>query len=169
MPIADALLPEFDHEMATTRKCLERMPEDQATWKPHAKSFDLGRLCLHLAELPGWATMAMTTTEMNFNPPGGKPYEPTKYESKAQVMKMFEQNVAAARDALGKASDADYMVGWTLKSGEESYFTLPRVAVVRTWMMNHLIHHRGQLTVYLRELGVPVPSIYGPSADEQGM
>lgn len=169
MPIADVLLPEFDHEMATTRKCLERMPEDKADWKPHAKSFALGPLCLHLAEMPGWGTMAMTTTELDFNPPDGRKHEPTKYESKAQVLRMFDENVAAARAALAAGSDADYQVGWTLKNGDQIYFTIPRAAVVRTWVLNHVIHHRGQLSVYLRELDVPVPAIYGPSADEQGM
>lgn len=169
MPIADALLPEFDHEMATTRKCLERMPEDKADWKPHAKSFALGPLCLHLAEMPGWATMTLTSTELNFSPPDGKKYESAKYESKAQVLKLFEENVAAARAEIAKASDADFMVNWSMRNGDTTYFTLPRVAVVRTWVMNHIIHHRGQLSVYLRELDVPVPSIYGPSADEKGM
>lgn len=169
MSIAETLLPEFDHEMATTRKCLERMPEDKAEWKPHAKSFIFGRLCLYLAEMPGWGTMAMTTTELDMNPPDGKKYEPTVFESKAHVLAMFDETVAAARAALATASDADFMVNWTLRNGGQVIFTLPRLGVVRTWVLNHVIHHRGQLSVYLRQLDVPVPAIYGPSADEQGM
>lgn len=169
MSIAETLLPEFDHEMATTRKCLERMPEDKAAWKPHAKSFDLGRLCLHVAELAGWAKMALTTTELDFDPPAGPKREPTRYESKAQMLKVFEEGSAASRAAIAAASDADFGANWTLKAGDHVFFTMPRATVVRSIVLNHLIHHRGQLSVYLRQLDVPVPAIYGPSADEQGM
>ena len=169
MSIAQSLLPEFDHEMATTRKAIDRMPADKAAWKPHAKSFDIGHLCLHLAELPGWASMAVSTTELDMNPPGGPGYTPPKYESKEATLKRFDETVAAARAAIAGASDADLMVGWSLKNAGETIFTIPRVAVIRTWVLNHVIHHRGQLSVYLRLLDVPVPAIYGPSADERGM
>lgn len=169
MTIAEALLPEFDHEMATTRKLLERMPEDKADWKPHPKSFALGLLCAHIADMPNWATTALTSTELDLNPPGGQPYEQMKFESRAAMLERFERHVGAARAEMARASDAEYMVGWTLKSAGQTFFTIPRVAVVRTWVLNHIIHHRGQLSVYLRELDVPIPAIYGPSADEQGM
>lgn len=169
MSISASLLPEFDHEMATTRKCLERMPADKADWAPHAKSFKLGKLCMHIAEMPSWGTMAMQTTEMDMNPPGGSTYKSPEYATKDGMLAVFDENVAAVRAAIAKASDAEFLVPWSLKGGGETYFTIPRVAVVRTWVLNHVIHHRGQLSVYLRLLDVPVPSIYGPSADEQGM
>jgi uncharacterized damage-inducible protein DinB len=169
MSIADALLPEFDHEAATTRKLLERVPGDTPEWRPHAKSFTLGALALHLAEMPTWAIMALKETELDVNPPGGSGYQAPTWESKEALLKKFDENTAAARAAIAKASDAEFMVGWTLKSAGQALFTIPRVGVVRTWVMNHSVHHRGQLSVYLRLLDVPVPSIYGPSADDQGM
>jgi uncharacterized damage-inducible protein DinB len=169
MTIAETLLPEYDHETATTRKLLERIPADKATWAPHPKSFTLGALCLHLAEMPTWAVMALKETELDMNPPGGSGYQRPAWESKEALLRTFDDNAAAARARIAQASDAEFMVGWTLKSGGQAIFTIPRVAVVRTWVMNHVIHHRGQLSVYLRLLDVPVPSIYGPSADEQGM
>ena len=169
MSIADGLLPEFDHEMATTRKVLERAPADKGAWKPHEKSFALGDLSLHVAELVGWTCGTLAATEMDMNPPGGPSYTPPKYESRDATLKRFDENVAAARQALAKATDADFFTPWTLKNGGQALFTLPRVAVIRTWVLNHVIHHRAQLSVYLRLLDVPVPSIYGPSADEGGM
>lgn len=169
MSIAETLLPEFDHEMATTRKVLERMPADKADWKPHPKSFALSALCLHVAELGYWAVETLKNTELDMNPPGGGGYKRPPFESKEAMLKMFDDTAAAARAAIAKTSDAEFMVGWTLKNAGQPIFTIPRVAVIRTWVMNHVIHHRAQLSVYLRLLDVPVPSIYGPSADEQGM
>lgn len=168
MPIADALLPEFDHEAATTRKLLERVPEDKHDWRPHPKSFTLGALALHIAEMPIWANMTLTQTELDMNPPGGSGYKRPEWESREALLKFFDANVASARALVAKTSDAEFMVGWTLKNSGETLFTIPRAAVVRTWVMNHVVHHRGQLSVYLRLLDVPLPSIYGPSADEQG-
>ena len=167
MSIAESLLPEFDHEMATTRKVLERMPAEKADWKPHPKSFSLSALCLHLADLGTWAVKMLTSTELDINPPGGGSYARPAFESKEALLKSFDETAAAARAAIAKASDAEFMVGWTLKNAGEPVFTLPRVAVIRSWVMNHSVHHRAQLSVYLRLLDVPVPSIYGPSADEQ--
>jgi len=169
MSIADALLPEFDHETATTRKLIERMPSDKHDWRPHAKSFTLSALCLHIAEMPLWAVMALQQTELDLNPPGGSSYKRPDWESKEALLKFFDDNAATARALIAKASDAEFMVGWTLKNAGQDIFTIPRVAVVRTWVMNHIVHHRGQLSLYLRLLDVPVPSIYGPTADEQGM
>ncbi len=167
MSIAQSLLPEFDHEMATTRKLLERVPEAKSTWKPHDKSFSMGTLAQHIAELVGWATMTMSTTELDMAPAGGESYKTPAFTSTAALLERFDQNVAAARAAIAAASDADFMVGWTLKMAGKDLFTIPRVGCVRTWMMNHVVHHRGQLSVYLRLNDIPVPSMYGPSADEQ--
>lgn len=168
MSIAQSLLPEFDHEMATTRRVLERVPDAKAEWKPHAKSFSMGNLAQHIAELVGWTTMTMSTTELDMAPPGGEAYKTPAFTSMADLLARFDQNVVDARAALAAASDADFMVGWTLKMAGESLFTSPRVGCVRTWVMNHVIHHRAQLSVYLRLNDIPVPSMYGPSADEQG-
>jgi len=167
--IAEAIVPEFDHEMATTRKHIERVPVDKKDWLPHEKSMPMGRLAVHLAELPGWGSTTMKETELDMNPPGGPAFTPTPFTTTTAALALFDENVKAARAALAAASDADYMVGWTLKAGGQVLFTLPRIAVVRTWVINHIIHHRGQLSVYLRLNGVPVPGTYGPSADEPGM
>jgi len=169
MSIAASLLPEFDHEMASTRKVLERLPADKADWKPHAKSFALGALAQHVAELTGWATMAVRTSEFDMNPPGGAGYTAPAFTTKEALLAAFDRSAAEARAAIAGASDADLMAGWSLKNAGQTIFTIPRVGVVRTWVLNHVIHHRGQLSVYLRLLDVPVPAIYGPSADEQGM
>ena len=164
--IAQAVLPEFDHEMATTRKYLERVPEAKRDWKPHPKSMTLGRLAAHLAELPGWGSMTMQVTELDMSPPGGAQFKPAEFTTTAAGLALFDENVKQARAALGGGSDADYMVGWTLKNAGQDLFTLPRAVVVRTWVINHMIHHRGQLGVFLRLNDVPLPSTYGPSADE---
>jgi uncharacterized damage-inducible protein DinB len=167
--IAQALLPEFDQEMAGTRKVLERMTDALATWKPHPKSFAAGDLALHIANLAGWPTTTMTQTELDLNPPGGPAWTPPKYQSAAATLAQFDDNVKKARGALGAASDADYQVAWTLRNGGQAVFSMPRVAVVRAFAMNHIIHHRAQLTVYLRMNDIPLPALYGPSADETGM
>ncbi len=165
MAIKDALLPEFDHEMATTRTLLQRVPVDP-NWKPHGKSMTLGRLSAHVSELPGWGVTTMTTTELDFNPPGGQPYVSPTYDTTAALVKAFDDNVAAARSAIAAASDGDMMVNWSLKNSGQTILTMPRVGVLRTFVMNHLIHHRAQLGVYLRLKDIPLPSIYGPTADE---
>ncbi len=165
MAIKDSMVPEFDYEMAITRKLLERIPEQHADWKPHPRSMSLGQLGAHLAQLPMWGLITMKETELDMNPPDGPVYALPDYSSTAANLQVFDENVKSAREALA-GSDQDYMVPWTLKSAGETLFTLPRVAVVRTWVINHVIHHRGQLAVYLRLQDVPVPSIYGPSADE---
>jgi uncharacterized damage-inducible protein DinB len=161
MPVADTFLPEFDQEMATTRRVLERVPSEQATWKPHAKSFSLGHLAQLLAWMPGWIATTLKETELNLL--GGTGYSIEKTET---LLALFDKNVAEARAALAAASDPDLQVGWSLKRGDEVIFTLPRVVVVRQHI-SHLVHHRGQMSVCLRLLDVPVPSIYGPTADER--
>jgi uncharacterized damage-inducible protein DinB len=162
MSIVDSLLPEFDHEMTTTRRLLERVPEDRLDWKPHAKSTTLGGLATHLATLPVWGAMTVNQTELELA--GTPPTEPLK--SRAELLARFDANVAATRTALAGKSDAEMMVPWTLKRAGQSIFTMPRIGIWRSFVMSHVIHHRGQLSVYLRMQEVALPSISGPSADE---
>jgi uncharacterized damage-inducible protein DinB len=158
--IADTLLPEFDQEMATTRKVLERVPTEKGQWKPHPKSFSLGHLTQLVAGMPGWITNAVTETSLNL---GG--YPGYSYEKTETLLKSFDKHVSEARKAIASATDSDFGVTWSLKHGDRVIFSMPRGPVVRQ-TINHLVHHRGQLTVYLRLIDVPVPSIYGPTADE---
>ena len=165
MKISDALLPEFDHEMATARKVIERVPEDKFGYKPHDKSMTMGRLASHIAELPTWAVSGITMDSIDLAG-GFKPFEP---RSSAELLEVFDKNVVGARSAIAGASDETFMSSWSLKNGDKTLMTMPKIAVVRTFVVNHVIHHRGQLSVYLRLNNVPVPSIYGPSADEGSM
>jgi uncharacterized damage-inducible protein DinB len=165
MAISDALLPEFDHEMANTRKTLERVPDDKFGWKPHEKSFALGDLATHIGNLPSWA--ALTINQDSFDmAPEGKPIKVPPAGSREEILESFDKNIAAARAAIAGASDEELFKPWSLLSGGNKIFSLPRVAVLRSFVMNHIIHHRAQLGVYLRLNDIPVPSIYGPSADE---
>jgi uncharacterized damage-inducible protein DinB len=166
MAIKDSILPELDHEMATTRKLLERVPEERADWKPHPKSMSLGQLSAHLATIPFWGIKTMELPELDLNPPGGPGFKSPDFESTQGTLARFDDNVRQAREAIAAAPDQDFFVPWTLKNGGRTIFTLPRVAVLRSFVLSHIIHHRGQLSVYLRLNDVPVPSIYGPSADE---
>jgi uncharacterized damage-inducible protein DinB len=166
MPISQALLPEYDHEMTTTRKVLERCPEDKYTWKPHQKSWDMASLATHIANMPGWAVETIAKDSLDVAPPGAPPYKEQPVKSREELLAKFDRNVAAGRAAIEGAGDAQLMASWTLLSGGKEIFTLPRIAVLRSMIMNHGIHHRAQLTVYLRLNDVPVPGIYGPSADE---
>jgi uncharacterized damage-inducible protein DinB len=161
--ISDALLPEFDQEMANTRKTLERIPEDKLSWKPHEKSMTLGRLAGHVAELPGFATTTIGRDSLNLS--SGE-YKPLFAASRQQVLEAFDQKVVEARAAIAGASDEHLMKPWSLEYQGKTIFTLPRVAVLRGMTFNHIVHHRAQLTVYLRLNDVPVPALYGPSADE---
>ncbi|HJP60044.1 MAG TPA: DinB family protein [Gemmatimonadaceae bacterium] len=160
MSIADTLLPEFDQEMASTRRVIERVPSDKGQWKPHEKSFSLGHLTQLVANMPGWITNAVTETSLNL-----LDYPGYSYQNTDDLLKTFDKHVKEARGAIANSKDSDFMVPWSLRRGEQTFFTLPRAAVVRQHV-NHLVHHRGQLTVYLRLIDVPVPSIYGPTADE---
>jgi uncharacterized damage-inducible protein DinB len=167
MPMSQALLPEFDNEMANTRKALERVPEEKFGWKPHEKSMSMGRLATHLAELLGLVPTALKTESFDFAPPGAPPFQPTTAASRAGLLEMFDKNAANARAVIADATDAQLMTTWTLLRGGRALFSMPRIAVLRGMVMNHSIHHRGQLAVYLRLNDVPVPALYGPSADEQ--
>jgi len=168
MTLATSLLPELDNESATTRKLLETIPAAKAGWRPHPKSWSLGDLSVHIANLPSWMSITLAQTELDLAPPGGPVFTPPKFESPAATVRFFDANVAKARAALAAASDAELLVPWTLKNGGVAQFTLPRLAVLRSFVLNHLIHHRGQLTVYLRLCDVPLPSVYGPTADMPG-
>lgn len=161
MSIADSLLPEFDQEMAVTRRLLERVPTDKGTWKPHPKSFPLGHLAQLVATMPGWVTKTVRETEINLAASSGYSFEKTD-----TLLTQFDRHVREAREAIASSKDADYIVPWSLKHGDRVLFTMPRGPAVRSHI-NHLIHHRGQLTVYLRLVDVPLPSIYGPTADER--
>jgi uncharacterized damage-inducible protein DinB len=160
MGFADTLLPEFDMEMASTRKALARVPSDKGAWKPHPKSFALGHLAQLIAGMPGWITNMATKTELDLSKQSGYSLESTE-----TLVERFDKLVAEARAALAAAKESDFAVDWSLKHGDRVLFTTPRGVTIRQ-TVNHMIHHRGQLTVYLRLVDVPVPSIYGPTADE---
>ena len=166
MPISQMLLPEFEHEMANTRKTLERVPDNKFDWKPHEKSMSLGELATHLATIPSWTAMTFDRDEMDLAPPGEPEYRLELKRSREEVLAAFDKNVASARAALETATDENWQGKWSLLNRAKPIFTLPRRAVVRGFILSHSIHHRAQLGVYLRLLDVPVPSIYGPSADE---
>jgi uncharacterized damage-inducible protein DinB len=168
MSISKTILPEFDHEMANTRKTLERVPEDKFDWKPHEKSMALGDLTTHLANIPSWTKNTFDADELDIAPPGAPPYRLERAKSRAALLEAFDQNVTQARDALEGATDENWQGKWSLLMTGKTIFTLPRTAVMRGFILSHSIHHRAQLGVYLRLLDVPVPSIYGPSADEGG-
>ncbi len=161
MSIAESLLPEFDQEMAATRRVIERVPDDEPDWKPHPKSFSMAHLAQLIAIMPGWIGQTLTSTELDLAAGGGY-----KNASTPDLVALFDENVRKAREALVASRDADYEVPWSLKMGERVLMTMPRGAVVRQHI-SHLSHHRGQMTVYLRLRDVPVPSVYGPTADER--
>ena len=163
MPISQSLLPEFDQEMASTRKMLERVPEDKLDYKPHEKSMSLGRLAAHVAELPGWGKTTLETESLNLDMANYKPWVPA---TRQELLDGFDKNVREARDRLTAATDEDFGKTWTLTAGKNTIFSMPRVAVFRASVLSHLIHHRAQLGVYLRLNDVEIPGMYGPSADE---
>lgn len=166
MAIKDALLPEFDIEMKKTRKCLERVPEDKFSWRPHEKSMPLGRLVSHLADIPNYGTATITLDSLDVAPPGGEPRKTPQHATRQALLDAFDNSVGEARSHIEAASDEDLRKPWSLLAGGKTIFSSPRAGVLRTFMLSHLIHHRAQLGVYLRLNNVPVPSIYGPSADE---
>lgn len=163
MGIIDGYLPEFDREMGSTRRLLERVPFDDPQWTPHAKSMSLLKLATHITEIPNFGLRAMTAKEFDVAAPR-EPKPPVT--SAAELVARFDANVAAAREQLVGKTDPELMVPWKLVNGGKEVFTLPRIGVLRTLLLNHIIHHRGQLSVYLRLRDIPLPSIYGPSADE---
>lgn len=164
MRIAEAILPEFDREMATTRKMLERFPEDKVEWRPHETSMTMGRLAGHVAELAGWTLPTLTQDKLELDPNN---YIPVVIRSRAQALQQFDDTVKTARAAIAGANDETFMKPWTFVAGGKTVFTMPKIAVYRSFVMNHMVHHRGQLAAFYRIAGVPVPSLYGPSKDEQ--
>ncbi len=167
MPLKDSILPEFDMEMDATRRTLERIPDGKFDWKPHDKSGTLGWIAGHLANIPHWAVMTMNQDSLDLAPVGQERPAPPKPASRKEVLDHFDKNRAAARAVLAAGDDAHYAKPWALLMGGRQLFSEPRSAVLRRMVFNHIIHHRGQLTVYLRLLNIPVPALYGPSADEQ--
>jgi uncharacterized damage-inducible protein DinB len=168
MALNQALLPEFDNEMANTRRSLERVPDDKLDWKPHAKSATFRQLALHLALFPSWITETLEKTSLDYAPVDGEGYKPPVVNSRKELLEIFDRDLVKARAGLEAASDAQLMETWSLLAGEKTIFSMPRIAVFRSMVMNHMIHHRAQLGVYLRLNDLPVPALYGPSADEQG-
>jgi uncharacterized damage-inducible protein DinB len=163
MPISQALLPEFDQEMINTRRILERVPENKLDYKPHQKSMPLGRLASHIAELPGWAKATVELEGLDLQP-GQKAFLAT---SRKELLDAFDKNVSEGRAAIARATDDALMKTWTLSVSGTPVLSLPRAAILRGMVMNHLIHHRGQLGVYLRLNEIAIPGMYGPSADEK--
>ena len=166
MAIAQSLLPEFDMEMANTRKTLERVPDGKFEFKPHPKSGSMGWLAGHLANLPLWAAMTLQQDTLDIAPAGGQPFKLPETKNTKQVLEVFDQHVAEARKGIAAATDEQLMKPWSLLKTGQTIMTMPKIAVLRSFVLNHIIHHRAQMGVYLRLNDIPVPSIYGPSADE---
>ena len=167
MSLAEALAAELKHEAGTTRRLIERVPDDKASWKPHAKSMSLGELAIHLANIESYGVAVATKPELNFAALAGSGITTAKWTTRDDALALFVRNVDAALRAVSALPDPRLREPWTLRAGDHVVFTLPRIASWRTFVMSHQIHHRGQLSVYLRLNDVPVPPIYGPSADEQ--
>ncbi|MEO7133001.1 MAG: DinB family protein [Vicinamibacterales bacterium] len=165
MPIIDSLLPELDREMGLTRRALERLPDGKFDWKPHPTSMTLGRLAEHLTEMPQWATMTMTQSELEMTTQ--RPPDYVRPATRAAALAQFDRYLKEARGNVAGKTDGELLAPWKLKTGGKEVVTMPKIAVMRNFVLNHMIHHRGQFVVYLRMLEVPVPSIYGPSGDEQ--
>jgi uncharacterized damage-inducible protein DinB len=163
MPLNESILAELQMEAAGTRKMIERVPEKSFDWKPHDKSMTLGRLAYHIAENPQWVSVTVDKDEIDF---AAKDYVEKEAKTTAELLKVFDESLAEAVECLKNASDEKLMGNWTMRNGEQVYFTMPKIAVLRSFVLNHIVHHRGQLSVYLRMLDVPLPQIYGPTADE---
>ncbi len=161
MTMAEMLIPEFDQEMATTRRLLERVPSDKGAWKPHSKSFALGHLAQLVSWMPAWIANTIRETSLDLAAAPGYSFEQTDV-----LLKAFDENVRSAHEAITSSVDKDYAITWSLKRGPIVLWSAPRAVIVRNHM-SHIVHHRGQLTVYLRLLDVPIPPIYGPTADER--
>jgi uncharacterized damage-inducible protein DinB len=158
------MINELTHEAAQTRKMLERVPFDKWDYKPHEKSMSLGSLTVHIAELPAWVSMTLNTDELDFAKWEYKPYQP---KDKEDLLSFFDKNVEQAIATLEAEDGENMLQPWTMRRGETIFFTMPKIAVARSFAMNHLVHHRGQLSVYLRMNDVAIPGMYGPSADEK--
>lgn len=165
MSLSETLLEELQHESLGTRRILSRVPADKLGWQPHEKSMTLGRLAAHIAEIPGWLFETIKQEELDF---ATADFTPTPLDDKDALMQAFEKNLAKGLSALQGVDNDSMLQTWTLRHGEHIIFRMPRIGVVRGMVLNHMVHHRGQLSVYLRLLNIPVPGMYGPSADEMG-
>lgn len=164
MQMTQVFLKELEAEAITTRKMLSRIPNDKFDWQPHEKSMTIRRLAAHIAELPGWITMTLTTSELDF---AANPYEAAPVNNTEELLAYFEKTLAEGRASLAAAKDEDLLPNWTLRNGEQIYMVYSKAEVIRM-SISQTIHHRAQLGVYLRLLNIPIPGSYGPSADEQG-
>lgn len=165
--IRDTLLPEFDHETATTAKVLANIPADQFGWRPHEKSFTMGDLANHIVDLLGWCQATLERDGFDMQKDGGD-FPRSQATTVEQLLANYEAGRAKARAALAAIEDAEFAKPWTLANGGHVIFSQPKAAVLRSFALNHAVHHRGQLSVYLRLTGAMVPSMYGPSADDKG-
>ena len=168
MRIGESMLPEFDMEMANTRKVIERIPDAKLDWKIHEKSNTIGWVANHLADMPGWVDMTISHDSFDVEPVAGQPYKSPNETTVAAIMALFDKNVAQARTQIENVEDATLYEPWKLLKQGEELMTMPRLAVVRTWVFSHSIHHRAHLCVYLRVNDIAVPGLYGPSADDPG-
>jgi uncharacterized damage-inducible protein DinB len=166
MPLNESFLGELQHEAKLTRTMLERVPEDKLSWKPHEKSMSMGQLSSHIAEIPGWTTTTIEDDELDF---AKSDYKPVEITSREQLLKMFDDNIAKAIESLKKTNDETLMGNWKMRSGEQIFFDMPRTQVLRGFILNHGVHHRGQMSVFLRLNNIPLPQVYGPTADEGDM
>jgi uncharacterized damage-inducible protein DinB len=164
MNIIDSISQELAHEASATRKALERVPEGKLAWKPHEKSMTLGQLVSHMVEIPGWAGVTIQLSEFTMDP---ETYKPWMANTRAELLAKFDSNVTEAQKAMEGVTNEHLMQPWAFIMGGEKVFEMPRVVVLRNMILNHAVHHRGQLSVYLRLLNIPVPATYGPSADEK--
>jgi len=163
MPLIEGMLQELEQEAATTRRVLERVPDNQLGWRPHQKSRTLGQLAMHIAVVPGSVAELVAAPSPVQAPQFGPDPSPA---SSSELMPMLDQSIAKAKKALGGMDDATFTATWRMMLGDREIMAVPRAVMLRSVMLNHWYHHRGQLTVYLRLLGVPLPSVCGPSADE---
>jgi uncharacterized damage-inducible protein DinB len=166
MGYIETFLNEFDHEAATTRKLLERLPDGQLDFRPHPKSFTMGALATHIVNMLNWAVVTVKQDSFDYAPEGAEPYKEEPLPSSAAAVQKFDESLAGFRAAVRASSEEAMQASWSLLAGGKPVMTMPRGAVLRGMILNHIIHHRGQLSVYLRMCDVPVPAIYGPSADE---
>ena len=164
--LSSVLIAEMEQEAKTTRTCLERVPADKFDWKPHEKSMEFGKLAAHIAEMFGWTPATLQQAELDFSKMDYKPFEPKTTDD---LLEFFDRTVAEAIDVLRNTGDEVFLEDWTMRNGEKVYFTMPKAVMMRSFVMNHIVHHRGQLSVYLRLNDIPVPALYGPSADEGSM
>lgn len=166
MSYTDVILPEFDQEMANTRRVLERVPENRLDWKAHPQANTIGWVSSHLVEIPGWVEGTLTSDTWEIAPVGGEPYKMAILTCRDEMLRNFDAHVSAARKQIASTSDEEFNKSWSLLMGGQPVITMPKLGVIRTWVLNHTIHHRAFLLSYLRLLEIPVPGMYGPSGDE---